>query len=169
MPTIIFGTSRAGATPGSRGLEEEPCGPSSLGQMQEEPSSWRILTRMTAAVCPSVVATVHVEAADHPSESSLSDTRCVQGWRVDSNIPSGARCSQFRLRISEDKGETERRTFLSPNVRGFWYVGMLNWAPGASESAKHSDLMAEPAWRRGLACLEGFRTFVRPASLPAST
>ena len=136
----------SGRYPWLQGPAEDPEDPSSLGQMQRN-YLLEDFDRDTAAV--PVVATVHVEAARHPSET-LSETRWVQGCAGSSTF---LRALVVAARLQSPRIEEELDGhLLSPNVRGVRQ--MLNWAPG-QQVAERPDLMADPAWRRGLACLEG--------------
>ena len=96
-----------------------------------------------------MVATVHVEAARDPSEA-LAETRWVQSCAGSSTF---LQALVVAARLQSPRVEEQLNAHvLSPNVRGVRQ--MLNWAP-EQQVAERPDLMADPAWRRGLACLEG--------------
>jgi predicted TIM-barrel fold metal-dependent hydrolase len=135
----------SGRYPWLQGPAEDPAEPNGLGQLQRN-YVLEDLDRDTAAV--PVVATVHVEAARHPSEA-LAETRWVQSCAGDSTF---VQAIVVAARLQSPRIEEELNAhLLSPNVRGVRQ--MLNWAP-EQRVAERPNLMADSQWRRGLSCLE---------------
>jgi predicted TIM-barrel fold metal-dependent hydrolase len=136
-----------GRYPWLQGPREDPEDPTGLGSLQKD---YLVRDFLGDVGGTPVAASVHVEAARLSSEA-VAETRWVQGCADRGPFPH-ALVVAARLQLPDIKEQLSAHT-ESAAVRGVRQ--MLNWAPD-QQVAERPDLMADPAWRRGLACLADF-------------
>jgi predicted TIM-barrel fold metal-dependent hydrolase len=136
-----------GRYPWLQGPREDPRDPSGLGGLQKD---YLVKDFLDDVAGTPVTASVHVEAARLPAEA-VAETRWAQSCADSSRFPQ-ALVVAARLQLPDIKEQLSAH-MESPAVRGVRQ--MLNWAP-EQQVAERPDLMADPTWRRGLACLAEF-------------